>query len=96
MRKVARRAPFRARCLPRAMAAQWMLRRRGVRSRVVFGVRRGGAPEPGLEFHAWLIVAGECVIGAGELEAWSPFLSPGAVGSAANTPDSPAMQRGPV
>ena len=50
VQRVAVRLPFRAACLPQAMAAQWMLRRRGVSSRLTFGVRRapgqGGGPEP--------------------------------------------------
>ena len=77
VRRVAHHVPFRAVCLPQAMAAQWMLRRRGVRSRLVFGARRGMAPERMLEFHAWLIVAGECVIGAGEFETYTPLPPPG-------------------
>ena len=40
VQRVAVRLPFRAACLPQAMAAQWMLRRRGVSSRLTFGVRR--------------------------------------------------------
>lgn len=74
--KVARRLPFHARCLPQAMAAQWMLRRRGVRSRLVFGARRGTAPETALEFHAWLIAGGECVIGGQELETFTVLAPP--------------------
>ena len=76
VRKVARRLPLCARCLPQAMAAQWMLRRRGIRSRLVFGVRRGPAPAASLEFHAWLIVAGECVIGAREVETFRVLAPP--------------------
>ena len=52
VRKVARRAPFRAVCLPQALAAQWMLRRRSVLTHVVFAARQ--RPESGIEFHAWL------------------------------------------
>ena len=43
VRKVASCMPFRAVCLPQAMAAQWMLRRRRISSRLIFGVRRGEA-----------------------------------------------------
>lgn len=76
VRKVARHAPFRALCLPQAMAAQWMLRRRGVQSRMVFGARRGSTPERAIDFHAWLIAGGECVIGAEEVDTYSPFTPP--------------------
>ena len=74
VRKVAHHVPFHAVCLPQAMALQWMLRRRGVPSRLVFGTRReaGGM---GLEFHAWLTVAGECVIGAEEAETFTALPS---------------------
>lgn len=71
VRKVARRAPFRAKCLPRAMTAQWMLRRRGLGSRLVFGARRGEVATRALQYHAWLIVAGECVIGGREAETYA-------------------------
>lgn len=71
--KVARHLPFRVRCLPQAMAVQWMLRRRGLRSTLVFGVRRGMAAKSALEFHAWLMVGGECVVGGDEVESFSAF-----------------------
>ena len=70
VRSVARRRPLRAVCLPQAMAGQWMLRRRGVPSRLWFGVRKG--PDAGgLEYHAWLTVDGECVLGGGETETFT-------------------------
>ncbi len=48
----AARAPFPwAVCLPQTLAAHWMLNRRGVRTKVCFGARRGPA---GLSSHAWL------------------------------------------
>ena len=93
VRKVASCTPFRAVCLPQAMAAQWMLRRRGVSSRLIFGVRRA-SEEPGgplrgrhgaaargripstgagLDFHAWLTVAGENVVGDQGAETWVPL-----------------------
>ena len=67
---VARHVPFPAVCLPQAMALQWMLRRRAVASRLVFGAKRKGAE---LDLHAWLTVGGECVIGAGEIETYAPL-----------------------
>ena len=70
--KVAERGPFRAVCLPRAMAAQWMLHRRGIANRLLFGVRRD-ATGSGLEYHAWLTVAGECLVGMGETMTWAPL-----------------------
>ena len=74
VRKVARRSPFAARCLVQAMATQWMLRRRGVASRLVFGVRRGAAPDGALEFHAWVSTAGgQVVIGGAGIETYAPL-----------------------
>ena len=70
VRRVARHVPFPAVCLPQAMALQWMLRRRGVASRLFFGARRK-TQDSGLDFHAWLTVGGECVIGAGEVETYA-------------------------
>ena len=70
VRVVARHVPFPAVCLPQAMALQWMLRRRGVESRLTFGARRK-ANGPNLDFHAWLTVGGECVIGGGELMTYT-------------------------
>ena len=54
------------------MAAKWMLRRRGVSSRLWIGVRR---PAPGrpLEYHAWLTVDGESVIGGRSADAYVPL-----------------------
>jgi len=57
----ARWAPFRAVCLPQAMAAQFMLRRRGVASVMRFGAGRG--TEKPLGAHAWLDAAGVEVTG---------------------------------
>ena len=70
MRRIARHAPFSAICLPQAMALQWMLRRRGVASRLIFGARRK-AEGAELDFHAWLTVGGKCVIGGGEIETFA-------------------------
>ena len=79
VRRVARHVPFPAVCLPQAMALQWMLRRRGVSSRLVFGARRK-AQDSGLDFHAWLTVGGECVIGAGEVETYAALPPFGGIG----------------
>jgi hypothetical protein len=56
----ARRVPWRAKCLEQALAAQWMLRRRGVRATIFYGVSK--APG-GLEAHAWVRTAQRDVIG---------------------------------
>lgn len=57
----ARYLPFRAVCLPQAMAARVMLKRRGVASVMHFGAARGA--EKPLDAHAWLDAAGVEVTG---------------------------------
>ena len=69
--KVAAGAPFEAACLPQALAARWMLRRRGVASRLCFGVRR--PPGANLEVHAWLTTDGEGVVGHREADTYCEF-----------------------
>ena len=70
VRSVGRRR-LNAVCLPQAMAGQWMLRRRGVASRLWFGVRRAQGDADEMEYHAWLTVDGECVLGGGEIETFT-------------------------
>jgi hypothetical protein len=52
-------------CLPRALAAQAMLRRRGIASRICLGVARE-AEGGGLLAHAWVEVGDHKIVGAGE------------------------------
>ena len=72
VRKVSAALPFDPRCLARAMAVQWMLRRRGLASQLVFGAGRFGA-RPALRYHAWLHVDGRPVIGGGPATNFAPF-----------------------
>ena len=82
VRKVAASVPFGAACLPQAMAAQWMLRRRRVASQLKVGVRPGSDAAPGaakrgpalgFAYHAWLQVGDECVVGCRQIEAYAAF-----------------------
>jgi Transglutaminase-like superfamily len=57
----ARYVPFRAVCLPQAMAAHSMLKRRGVASVMHFGAGKGEAKP--LDTHTWLDAAGVEVTG---------------------------------
>ena len=57
----ARYVPFKAVCLPQAMAARIMLKRRGVASVLHFGAGRG--QDKPLDAHAWLDAAGVEVTG---------------------------------
>ncbi len=57
----ARYVPFKAVCLPQAMAARVMLKRRGVSSVLHFGAGKG--QDKPLDAHAWLDAAGVEVTG---------------------------------
>ena len=59
--RAARYLPFKAVCLPQAMAARVMLKRRGVKSVMHFGAAKG--EEKPLDAHAWLDAAGVEVTG---------------------------------
>lgn len=59
--RAARYLPFRAVCLPQAMAARMMLARRGVASALHFGAATGG--DGTILAHAWLDAAGVEVTG---------------------------------
>ncbi|HZZ90826.1 MAG TPA: lasso peptide biosynthesis B2 protein [Caulobacteraceae bacterium] len=59
--RAARHVPFRAVCLPQAMAARIMLRRRGVASVLHFGAAKGR--DKPIDAHAWLDAAGVEVTG---------------------------------
>ena len=61
VRRAAAHAPFKAVCLPQAMAGRIMLKRRGVASAMHFGAAKG-ARRP-LDAHAWLDAAGVKVTG---------------------------------
>ncbi|MCA1653702.1 MAG: lasso peptide biosynthesis B2 protein [Sphingomicrobium sp.] len=54
--------PWRAVCLQQSLAAQWMLRRRGVDALLHYGVGKKADGE--LAAHAWLTADGEGLIGA--------------------------------
>jgi hypothetical protein len=59
--RAANHIPFKAVCLPQAMAAHAMLRRRGIASAMHFGARR--SDEKPIDAHAWLDAAGVEVTG---------------------------------
>jgi hypothetical protein len=50
-------------CLPRALAAQTMLRRRGIASRLCLGVARNGGA---LAAHAWIEIGRDTIVGGAE------------------------------
>ncbi|MGZ9098410.1 MAG: lasso peptide biosynthesis B2 protein [Brevundimonas sp.] len=60
----ARRAPWRAKCLEQGLAAQAMLRRRGVEAVLHYGLKRGEIGD--LDAHVW-VTAGGCDVVGGAL-----------------------------
>jgi hypothetical protein len=69
--RVAGVSPVSLVCLPRALAAGWMLRRRGVSGRLHFGARRD---EHGvISTHAWCEVSGQEVTGYPEADQCVPL-----------------------
>jgi hypothetical protein len=64
--RAARRLPGESRCLPRAMALQWMLRRRRLGGELHIGVLPGNDRGSLGDLHAWVTRLGEVLIGADE------------------------------
>lgn len=58
---VARRAPFRAKCFERGLAAQWMLRRRGIAATLFYGIARDLGE--GMAAHVWVRAGDFDVVG---------------------------------
>ncbi len=63
-------------CLPRALAAHAMLRRRGIASRLCLGVaRKDGA----LVAHAWVEIGNDKIVGGAEAEPFTRLAEFGAI-----------------
>lgn len=60
---VARRLPVTMTCLPKALAADAMLRRRGFTSQLHLGARQPRVGSGGFESHAWVECEGRVVVG---------------------------------
>jgi hypothetical protein len=56
----ARRLPWRAKCFPQGLAAQWMLRRRGIPSTFHYGA---SVIDAGLEAHVWVSDGDTAIVG---------------------------------
>jgi hypothetical protein len=55
-------------CLPRALAAHAMLRRRGIASRICLGVARHGGE---LAAHAWVEIGKDKIVGGADSDAFT-------------------------
>jgi hypothetical protein len=69
--RAARYVPFKAVCLPQALAAKMMLRRRNLPAVLYFGAARQATG--GLEAHAWVMAAGIEVTGYPEAHSFTPI-----------------------
>jgi hypothetical protein len=63
IKRAAFRLPWKIVCFQEGLAAHWMLRRRGVRSRLHYGIRPAGDR---LSAHVWVEAHGQVVIGEEE------------------------------
>jgi hypothetical protein len=66
---VVRRSPVRFVCFPQTLAGYAMLRRRGVASTMVYGVKR--SPESELISHTWLMLGERAVVGGDGAEEFA-------------------------
>lgn len=80
VRAAARRARFRAVCIEQGLAAQWMLRHRGVAATMHYGVARD--PARGLVAHVWVRIGERDVIGGETAGRFTPL---------ARFPDTPPL-----
>lgn len=62
----ARIVPWRAMCIQKGIALQWMLRRRGVDALLHYGVARDSAGE--IEAHVWVAAGDQVIIGGDEAQ----------------------------
>ena len=72
---IARHAPLDFVCLPQAIAAKWMLRRRHLASTLYLGVASGREKEEAMTAHAWLRVGSKIVTGEREAGAHAVLLT---------------------
>ena len=74
VRTAAARVPWRSVCLPQAIAAQHMLRRRSIHARAVVGARRSASEKP-IDLHVWVVVGGRVLVGGGGHTTFAPVVA---------------------
>ncbi len=82
LEKIAPAMPFRAMCLEKALAGQWMLRRRGIRTTLFLGMAKEGSTYLA---HAWLRCNGATITGDGPVP-FTPLASFGEPASGRRDP----------
>lgn len=71
--RMARRTPWNSTCLTQTIAGKFMLRRRGLSSRLYLGTRKDESGR--LLAHSWLLVGNEILIGGGGHETFTALSS---------------------
>lgn len=71
--RVTAHAPFPRFCLAQAMAARWMLDRRGVPNILHLGARPSSEENMPIDLHAWLVCGDLCVTGVRERDSFEAF-----------------------
>lgn len=80
--RAARRLPLRIVCLHKALAAHWMLRRRGIATHVHYGISPGGAA---LRAHVWIDAGGKIILGEEESHGFARVVTFPAANEGENT-----------
>lgn len=78
VRSAARFLPQHPVCLAQAIAAQWMLRRRGIAGTVYLGAQldtSASTSAAAMKAHAWVRVGGDIVVGRAEHRRYTPVAS---------------------
>lgn len=83
--RAAGRLPGECRCLPRAMALQWMLQRRGMVADLAIGVRPGDARGGLDDLHAWVVREGEVLVGASDTPHHAIYVARGRAAAVVTT-----------
>ena len=65
------RSPWRTKCLEQALAGKFMLKARGLRSTIFFGVAKNQCDLKSLRAHAWLVCNGQVVTGGRGLDTFT-------------------------
>jgi hypothetical protein len=66
-RRAVRHVPIKVKCLPQAMALQWMLRRRGIVSVLTIATLPKAGRGKLDDLHAWVAASGQILVGASPL-----------------------------
>ena len=69
--RASRRSSWRTKCLEQALAGKFMLKVRGLRSTIFFGVAKSQCDSKSLIAHAWLVCNGQVVTGGRGLDTFT-------------------------